>query len=336
MINKIALKGFTAFKELEFNPSPGVNILIGRNGTGKTHLMKIAYSVLSAVKDGRRLEEKIAGVFLPVSNSLGRLVRRKPGWRQANIEIWRNNGILEFVFSTKSSDPVSFNNEWKGKIESVVYIPAKEFLSHAPGFRSLMRDKQIHFEETYDDLLAKAYLPISRGPISPEKKLLLNLLQKEMEGKIIAKGEAFYSKSRQGELEFSLLSEGVRKLGLLCVLIHNESLLNGATLFGDEPEANLHPKVQGTVIDLLLHLQRRKSQIFLATHDYSLLKEFDLRAQSKDAVMYHSLYYNGDKELAIDSKKKLHEVHPNTIIETYSDMFDRDVRRALKGRSMDD
>ncbi|MDP2983851.1 MAG: AAA family ATPase [Candidatus Latescibacter sp.] len=59
MINRLELKNFTAFDELLMDFSPGVNLIIGENGTGKTHILKILYSVLSALKDGRRVSEKI-------------------------------------------------------------------------------------------------------------------------------------------------------------------------------------------------------------------------------------------------------------------------------------
>ena len=41
-ITRIELERFTAFEALDFRPSPGVNVLVGANGTGKTHLMKVA------------------------------------------------------------------------------------------------------------------------------------------------------------------------------------------------------------------------------------------------------------------------------------------------------
>ena len=40
MFQTLALENFTAFKETSFEWSPGVNVLIGANGTGKTHIMK--------------------------------------------------------------------------------------------------------------------------------------------------------------------------------------------------------------------------------------------------------------------------------------------------------
>ena len=61
-------------------------------------------------------------------------------------------------------------------------------------------------------------------------------------------------------------------------------------LFWDEPETNLNPKLYGVVIEVLLELQRLGVQIFLATHDYVVLKELDLRAKEGDKVAFHSLY----------------------------------------------
>ena len=38
MISQLQLKNFTAFTELAIDFSPGINIIIGENGTGKTQL----------------------------------------------------------------------------------------------------------------------------------------------------------------------------------------------------------------------------------------------------------------------------------------------------------
>ena len=78
------------------------------------------------------------------------------------------------------------------------------------------------------------------------------------------------------DLELSLLAEGFRKLGLLWLLIRNGTLLEDSVLFWDEPEANLNPKLYRLLMYVLLELQRNGVQVFLATHDYIILKELDL------------------------------------------------------------
>ena len=50
-------------------------------------------------------------------------------------------------------------------------------------------------------------------------------------------------------LEFTLLAEGMRKLGLIWLLIQNGTLGNSSVLFWDEPETNLNPKLYGDVIE---------------------------------------------------------------------------------------
>ena len=77
----------------------------------------------------------------------------------------------------------------------------------------------------------------------------------------------------------------MRKLGLLWVLVQNGVLQGGSVLFWDAPETNLNPSLFGEVIEVLLELQRIGVQVFLATHDYVILKELDLRAKSRDKVV---------------------------------------------------
>ena len=43
-ITRIKLQNFTVFNKLDIDLSPGLNVFIGANGTGKTHLMKVAYA----------------------------------------------------------------------------------------------------------------------------------------------------------------------------------------------------------------------------------------------------------------------------------------------------
>ena len=64
-VTKVKFENFTAFKDLEVEFSPGINALIGANGTGKTHLMKACYAACDAFKTGDNFAEKLIGVFLP-------------------------------------------------------------------------------------------------------------------------------------------------------------------------------------------------------------------------------------------------------------------------------
>ena len=52
-LTKAKFENFTAFKDLEVEFSPGINALIGANGTGKTHLMKACYAACDFRKGGQ-------------------------------------------------------------------------------------------------------------------------------------------------------------------------------------------------------------------------------------------------------------------------------------------
>ena len=109
-----------------------------------------------------------------------------------------------------------------------------------------------------------------------------------------------------------------------------ELRLDGSVLFWDEPETNLNPKLFGPLIEILLELQRMGVQVFLATHDYVILKEIDLRRKSEDDVLFHSLYRDEDSgEIQCHSTSDYLQIHPNAIAETFADLYNREIKRSL-------
>lgn len=169
-------------------------------------------------------------------------------------------------------------------------------LANAPGFRSLYAQREIHFEEIYADILDRAYRPALRGPMDGVRKKLLKNLQSIIEGKVTITEEEFFLRNKQGNLEFTLLAEGMRKLGLLWLLIQNGTLLNGSVLFWDEPEA----------------------------------KELDLRKKAEDNVSFHSLYREDETgEIRCHTTGEFLHIHPNAIADVFSSLYDREIKRSL-------
>ena len=340
-LTRVKLEQFTAFSDLDLKLSPGINVLVGANGTGKTHLLKVCYAACDVSKTNESFAEKLVRVFLPSGRAIGRLVKRHRGGTGGAVEVFRDDLKIRASFSNRlrasSSATVTGAKHWGESPVKCAYIPAKEFLSNAPGFLSLYAHREIHFDELYKDLLDRAYLPPLRGPADKDRRQLLDSLQEAMEGKVYYKDEEFFLRNRQGELEFTLLAEGTRKLGLLWLLIQNGTLLDlrgkltGSVLFWDEPETNLNPKMFGTPIDILLKLQRAGVQVFIATHDIVTLKELDLRMKPSDNVAFHSLYRMEGKEseIACRTASNYLDIEPNAIAETFTDLYDRRVERSL-------
>ena len=334
-ITRLKLQRFTAFEDLDFKPSRGINVLVGANGTGKTHLMKVAYAACDVSRTGNNLAEKLTRVFMPSGRSIGRLVKRRGESSTCTIGVSRGKLRLGLSFSnhTKVSASVRVRgaSRWNAVPVESVYIPVKEMLANAPGFRSLYAQREIHFEEIYDDIVARAYIPVLRGPMTQERRRLLASLRRTLAGKVTVKNEEFYLRSKEGNLEFSLLAEGMRKLGLLWLLIQNGTLLDGSVLFWDDPETNLNPKLFESVIGILLELQRMGVQIFIATHDYGILKELDLQRTTGDKLAYHSLFREpGGSGIACRKVRTYLDIHPNAIAEAFTGLYDREVTRSLR------
>ena len=333
-ITRVKLQRFTAFEDLDFQPSSGINVLVGANATGKSHLMKVAYAACDVSRTGNDFAEKLTCVFMPTRRSIGRLVKRRGGSSTCTVGVSRGLLRLRLSFSNhakaSTSTRVTGTSRWNAVPVKSVYIPVKEMLANAPGFRSLYSQREIHFEEIYDDIVARAYTPVLRGPPTYERKKLLASLQRTMSGKVTVKNEEFHLRNREGNLEFSLLAEGMSKLGLLWLLIQNGSLAESSVLFWDGPETNLNPKLFESVIRILLELQRVGVQIFVATHDYEILKELDLQSTQADKLAYHSLYNDpGGGEIVCRSARNFHDIHPNAIADAFTDLYDREVSRSL-------
>ena len=331
-LTRVKLERVTAFDKLDLDLSPGINVLVGANGTGKTHLMKACYAACDISKTGTSFAEKLTEVFLPSSRSPGRLVKRQRGRQTGRVEVFRGKARLSASFTTHHTTPRSAHitgaKRWRDSPIESVYIPVKEMLSNAPGFRSLYAQREVHFEAVYSDILDRAYLPVLRGPIDSERRRLLRELQKAIDGKVHISNDEFFLRNRQGNLEFTLLAEGMRKLGLLWLLIQNGTLLNGSVLFWDEPETNLNPKMFGVLMDVLLALQRSGVQIFFATHDYAILKELDLRQKDGDELAFHSLYRTPSGEIECHTVGNYLDISPNAIEEAFTDLYDREIRRS--------
>ncbi len=128
-------------------------------------------------------------------------------------------------------------------------------------------------------------------------------------------------------LEAELSAEGFRKFGMLQRLLQNGRIKPGVSgpLFWDEPESNLNPKLMKTVVTILLELARQGQQVFLATHDYVLLKWFDLLMQPDDKITFHSLYQNNEGCIEHSSAGDYLKIYPNVIDDAYAELVDKEI-----------
>jgi hypothetical protein len=296
MIHSLHIENLTVFTEADLRFGKNLNIVVGENGTGKSHILKAAYVPLfvgatraqngvdlvpSKAQFQTLLANKLQGVFGP--DGLGRLVRRQRGRSKCRLKYVfdRSKLNLTFAFSTVAKTEVTVEAAPSAHIGKLpVFLPTRELLTISPGFVSLYETTSLSFEETWRDTCILLGSPLTRGPREGRVKELLAPLEEAMGGAVeLDKSGRFYLNSVSGLMEMHLVAEGLRKLATLARLIATGWLLDQGWLFWDEPEANLNPAITKIVARAIMQIAQNGVQVFLATHSLFLLRELHILQQ---------------------------------------------------------
>lgn len=333
IIKRLELENFTVFNQFKMEFTKGVNIIVGENGTGKTHIMKLLYAACQSNKVDTSFPHKVVKVFRPDNLSISRLINQRSNKKESKVNIQSDLASigLDFTNKTKKWEAIVTGEEnWEAehKHEISTYIPAKEILSNAKNFLEAYNKNNIDFDETYADIISSAKVNISNNKDIGINLNNLDKLSTLINGKVLLDNEEFYLSDNTSKLEFQLIAEGLRKIALLWQLIQNGTLQKGSILFWDEPEANISPVLIPSVVEVLLDLQQKGVQIFIATHDYILAKYFEVKRKKDHNIMFYSLYKEND-DIKVSSHKYFGELKNNPIITAYDLLLDQVISKNL-------
>lgn len=334
MLDSLNIKNFTVFLEENITFCHGLNVVIGENGTGKTHLLKLAYLLSNAghnlvkkqsmmaipKKTEQYFSEHLQGLFKP--DSIGSLTTTNS--ESASEVTGFFSGIKwQFSFSTNSNDDVIVNdsndklnnNNILGKS---LYLPSKEMISFFDGFLALYEKHEIQFDETYRDLA----LHLSTPKLKLVPEMIANVLadlSHDIGGTLKLKGGKFYLLTNNSKpKEITLVAEGIRKLATLMHLIENGSLESGDTLFWDEPESNLNAKLIKNIAGAILFLCKNGIQVVLATHSLFLLRELEILSSSEKFDDIPQRYFVLEKKLGrvdVHQSDSLDDLEPLVMLD---------------------
>ena len=175
-LTRIEAENFTVFEDITIQFSKGLNVLVGENGMGKTHIMKLAYAACQASKHDVSFSQKTTMLFRPDQSSIGRLVNRnKNGNNTAKISVESDTSKIGMLFSTKTKKwdaEIKTEEKWEKQMSDLtsVFIPAKEILSNAWNLDAAVKMGNVEFDDTYLDIIAAAKIDISRGVDSAARK----------------------------------------------------------------------------------------------------------------------------------------------------------------------
>ncbi|MDO5424057.1 MAG: AAA family ATPase [Eubacteriales bacterium] len=334
-IKSIKLENYTVFEKLSLDFNKGINVFIGENATGKTHLMKLLYAACKSNRANTGFEEKIVRTMMPDEFRISRLVTRTAGNRHAKVKILASQNeqkaerqlSIEFARNIKKWKAIVKGKEgWEKAFaeDSSVFIPAKEILSHSYKLAAATSVDNVRFDDTYIDIINLAKIDISVGKNPTLRSGLLKKIERITGGKIQydEKKDEFYLKQGNSKQEFNLVAEGIKKMGLLWQLAKNGTLESGSVLFWDEPEANINPANLSLVAELLLELQRNGVQIFISTHNYFLAKYLDIKKTDQDDVSFYSFYYGAEEQgVQCEINDQFTLLENNPITKTYLQIY---------------
>jgi len=320
MLKSASFNNFTSVPNGKWKFSSGLNVIVGENGMGKSHVLKALYSILKSLtventltrlsqteaigKNAleKRIAEELTGNMRP--DSLGRLVKRQQGRGRAEISITFGQSNLNtgFGFATNSKTQVEITKLPTSDLERTpVFIPTRELITLCPWFVPLFDSYNVPFEKSWRDTVLLLGAPSLRGPREATVKDILTPIERAMGGKVdVDSNGRFFLKVDGGRMEASLVAEGLRKFAMLARLISTGVLLEQGYLFWDEPETNLNPKLIKVLAQVIVSLTEQGIQVFIATHSVFLLRELAILTDGKATPnsRYFALAPSGDEQVS--------------------------------------
>jgi len=343
MISRIHLQNLAIFEHFEWADLGNVNIIVGENDTGKSYLLKLMYVLARSLEESRPetanpwsevLARKLQWTFQPRNLELGRLVRK--GANRLSVEATVYGGKqMSFAFgpsTTKQINEAHLDHPPEKFGPNALFFPPKEVLTALQAIAATRERLGIAgFGDTYLDLIQALRQPKSHLDTDEDLKTILRDLDAIFAGTIEQESDESFE-YRRGASRFDMkeTAEGIKKVGGLVHLLRNGTVRVGSTLFFDEPGANLHPKAILDFVRLLFRLGQADVRIFIATHSYVVLKQFELLAREhKERVPLCVLSPDEENGVNATFADLQYRIPANSIVDASVELFEREVDMTL-------
>lgn len=349
MIEDVRLENVTIFREFTWEDLSTINVVIGENDTGKSNLLRMLYAVSRSFQDFTRVDDeapagrwsdllakKLQWTFQPPELELGKIVRK--GEDRLRVQCtFREHGRAHFSFGKgttseiRDADAGTAEAEIGPQFVHTLFFPPKEVLTTLKAIASTREQRQIRgFGDTYYDLITALRQPQDYGKKPEELERVQNALDDMFPGKIRQRDDGTFEYRRgPGRYDMTQTAEGIKKIGTLAHLLRNGEIQRGSILFFDEPSANLNPKNILRLVELLFALGRAGVQVFVATHSYVVLKQFQLLAREHDERTPLCVLSREDEGIGAEHVDLRDRIPDNPIVSASVDLFERDLAQKL-------
>ncbi len=337
-IQQLELENFTCFSKVDLEFSTGINVFIGENGTGKTHVLKVLYALNNAVSKievkQNANKKELKDVHFNPYNFIQDLAAT------FGTDVWldliRENEQEKTTFVAHFNDELQFGLKFKNNelsniiatltdtlaIQKPLFIPPYEMLSTIGGVT----------DKTYFDLVTALNSKKNGTDMN-----ILKGLQELINIEVTRENNTFYVKHDEDvKTKAQLAANGINKIGQLMPLIQNGWLTKKTILFWDEPEVNLNPRYIKIVAQFLQILAQNGVQVFVATHDYLLTYLLSLSAEypqldTPDTRFFS--FYKGANGTKIEWSNTMNGIKNNAILEEYGAYHDLMMSKAFESVS---
>lgn len=285
--------------EIDFNDLKGINLIIGKNNTGKTYLSNFIYTVLRNIRIERTLNNKIRSIGKRMENNNFSDELREtdlPFVFHTNKNRFENTKInIEFDEKDKFTENEKYFLE-NIEINNVCCFPAERsgailfYNQLLENRNNILRQLELSQDINLLKNISRYSEPVNEYIIrlnkleeyenKEETEIYKNLvkninIQNIIEGEIIIKSNQIIYKSENDlELNMGLVSSTVKTLAGFFLYLKYQAQ-KGDIVFIDEIELNLHPENQRKVMRLINYLSKQGIKFIISTHSPIITEEID-------------------------------------------------------------
>jgi len=289
--------------EIDFNDLKGINLIIGKNNTGKTYLSNFIYTVLRNIRIERMLK----------IDDLNKKIRSMGKREGDNFSDELRETDLPFVFHTNKNrfENTKINIEFDEKdkftenekyflenieINNVCCFPAERsgailfYNQLLENRNNILRQLELSQDINLLKNISRYSEPVNEYIIrlnqleeyenKDETEIYRNLvkdidIQNIIEGEIIIKSnQIIYKNENDLELNMGLVSSTVKTLAGFFLYLKYQAQ-KGDIVFIDEIELNLHPENQRKLVKLINYLSKQGIKFIISTHSPIITEEID-------------------------------------------------------------